>query len=1631
MLLTVSAHAQYGNEWIRFNQQYFKIPVANDGLYRLSYADLQAAGFPVSSDARRIQLFHRGTEQAIKVQKANAGVQALEPGDYLEFYGEKNKGDSDVELYNPTSKQPHPYYNLYNDTTWYYLTFNPLAVLGKRMEETTEINVSGIPAESYHTDEKLLVLASQYNMGELSNDYIRYSFFETGEGWTGAELRTGEFADYTLTGLTNGSQANGLPQLEVMVVGRAQLSHQVQIAVGPASPTRVAGSGFFSDFDTYKITTPLAWSDIGADGKIIVRVTALGVVGGSDRLSASYIRITYPQAFNGGGATAKFFNLRENASAKSYIEITNAPAGSRLYDVTDRDNVRLLRTTTTATLNAVVPDTDAARKLLMASAPLVPTIRKTSFRNIIPADHNYIIISHPLLMRPGGEYTNPVKAYGAYRASQAGGGYDTLILPIQQVYEQFNYGEVSPLAIRRFMTFMVNEGDPKFLFLIGKGLDVAYAYHRYPSEYPAFKDLVPSYGSPPSDQYYTVGLNGTTIEPAVATGRLSVMAPGEVAAYLNKVKETEALPYNDLWRKNLLHLSGGINAGEPALFKTYVEEFGSRAKDFYLGGYITAIAKGNTNIEFVNISDKVNSGVNLVTLFGHSAPDANDFNIGFVSSAELGYNNAGKYPMFLINGCNAGDFFSPAWRYGEDWVNAAGKGAVGFMANTSFGFTDVLRAYSTNFYNTAYGDSVFIHKGIGEIQKEVGRRFRQNGLITKRFVTQLHQMLLLGDPAMKLFGASKPDFEINAASIYEESFDAEPITALSDSFAIKIPVRNFGRAKEDNLAVRVTRIVSDNTSVVYDSIFPTVLYKDTLSFTIYRDREKGFGNNRFIISLDPDHLIPELNENNNTAEFSLFIPLNASRNLFPQDFSIVSTRNTNLVVQSTDVMGQARTFIVQLDTTDTFDSNFLQEFQVTGVLPSQAVTLLARDTTAYYWRSRFAVPQGGESADWTTASFTYINNGPEGWAQVHFPQYLADEAAGLIQDREARQLFLKETITDVSIFTMGGDNATPYTNVSVKLNGAEYNPQSLGMSCRDNTINIIAFSKTTTVPYVSIPVQFPDPRACGRRPEIIASFLSTEVESGDGKNLVQYITNVPAGDSVVLFSIGDAGYSSWSATVRSKLGEIGLSVTQLTALVNGEPVVIFGRKGAPAGTAKIVKAATAPASQQTLQVNGTVTGRFTAGTMTSPLIGPAQSWQQAILRADVSEVPVTDEFGWDIWGVSLTGERTLLFESVVGTTLLDQVDAATYPLIQITYHAADPVNLTAPQLNKWLVFYTPVAEGVLTFNSPATTQHVYEGQVWEGSYSFTNISTKSFSDSLVVRYEMFNRAFRGAAAKIRKIKSPAPGAKTDFTLRVATQGNAGINDLDVFVNPRIEPELYYDNNILQLNDYIQVEADNTSPALTVTIDGRRVVNGDYVSRNPVIDIRVWDDNVFLLRKDTLGVQIYLQYPCESAPCPFKPVYFNQPDITWEPATTSSDFVVHFTPQQLADGNYTLQVSAQDVTGNTTGADPYLVSFVVQSGETMVLQHPHPNPTAQAVYFSAIITGDDIPDGASVQIVSTTGRIVWEYYTTNVIVGTNEWLWNGADASGTDVSSGLYLYRVRLYQRNKTVREQTGRLAVTR
>lgn len=1626
------ASAQAPNSWINFSQTYYKIPVAADGIYRLTYTDLQSAGLPLGSiDPRRLNLYHRGVEQAIIVTGQDDAV--FDPDDAIEFYGRRNDGTLDTELYEPPSAQPHTYYNLFSDSTAYFLTWNPLPVLGKRAETFSEINSGGLPVQSAHQYEGLQLFTTDFvNVGDLQS-----TTFSSSEGWSGPVICTllggctGQ-QDFSFENLLGPVTSPATPSLDMVISGRDEVSHSVEVYAGAtAGALHLVGTANFYGFETASLTLPLTWPDIGPDGRMTVRVK-LTPTGTRDLVSVAYLKVAMTQDYDARSANDKIFRLLPNAGNKSYIEIMNPVASATVYDITDADNPRVIGTTAVAGgLGAVINNTSSGRTLLVTNSVRTPALNRITFRSIVPSQAEYVIISHRSLLKPGLAYSNPVEAYAAYRASPEGGGYDTLTVTIDQLYNQFNYGETSPRAIFQFMKFLDAGGDPRFLFLIGKGLEVSNDYHRKTSHAPDdLHDLVPPAGVPGSDMTFTAGLNGAGSEPGIPVGRLTASTPAQVAAYLNKVKESEATPFDALWRKDVLHLSGGIQAGEPQLFRTFVDGFKAMAEDHFLGGQVETISKQTLNVELINVKDQVNSGLSLITFYGHSGPGTIDIDIGYVSDPTLGYQNQGKYPGFLINGCNAGRFFDNRVTFGEDWMLTANKGATSFIAHSSFGFLNALKNYSDMFYQVAFGDSVFIHKGVGEVQKETGRRYLAGYGSSLASVTQVQQMVLLGDPAVSLFGANHPDYEISAGGISLFSFEGGSVNARLDSFAVEFRVRNFGRTDPAPLHVRVERTLGDGSVVTYDSLYAPVFYEQILQMMIYKgDADNEAGNNLFTVALDADHDIAELSESNNSSSAVFFIPSNGARQVFPPPFAIVEGPSVELSFQHSDLTSDVRDFILELDTINAFNSPFLigQTIATKG-LGKWSTPLLPDDSLAYYWRIRLATPLPGESSEWATTSFTRISSETSGWAQVHQGQLEENDTLGLSWNGTTQRLEFLGTASTVDVLTYGSAHPNNPAGVSVKINGDEFNIATQGQLCRNNSLNLIAFDKSSSAPYGGVPFGLFDQRNCGREPQLINNYVVAEMDLVDG--IGKWVANVKPSDSVVLFSIGDAGFASWSSQTLFALEQLGIASSQLSTLQPGEPFILLGRKGNAPGTAEVIRPITAPLDAQSLSVNTTITGRYSEGTMTTDLIGPATTWGKLATR--ISEKNGADSVSFDVVGVDLLGTESLVRNVPAGDSLLQDIDANQFPYLRLLMHTSDTVDLTPAQLHTMLVTFTPVAEGVVTYDGTTDTESVQEGEPWSASYGFTNISGVTFPDSLTVQADVFTRIGRTLDRQAFRIKAPAPGDTTHFTIDIDTRSKGGINDVTVYVNPRVLPETYYDNNILPLYEKLYVEADLTGPVLDVTIDGRHVVNGDEVSASPLIRARVIDHNPFLLKSDTTGVDLFLR----SGPCPdgssscFQRISFTDPQLNWLPATPEEEFQLTYQPN-LEKGLYTLRVQAVDANGNSSGDEPYEVSFAVGDEIGFVIRSVYPNPSSEFFNFSVFIGGQD-PEAWQLDIFTSTGLPVQTFSSEvqQMHAGTNELRIAAADAQGNLLPPGIFVYRFTATIGGQVFR-LSGRLAVVR
>ncbi|MDR6194185.1 flagellar hook assembly protein FlgD [Siphonobacter sp. BAB-5404] len=988
----------FGNEWINYEQSYFRIPIAQKGVYRITSAELQKAGFNTGIDPRMIQLYWRGKEQSIFVEGEQD--RKLDASDYIEFYAEGNDGAPDSLLYIPNSAQPHPYFSLYSDSTAYFLTYSTTGKAGKRMDSYRDTDYSSLTPEAYHLEEILKLYTSDYPVGfarpvgTLAGAML-FSHYDYGEGWTGPVRSINEEwqENFTITDLATSAATK--PRVEWLMTGRLPDNHRLVFSAGSAS--RTLGEGFFEYYYTKKFSFPLEFSDI-SNQTLVLKTVSKGVNNGSrDAYSATYARVTYPQLTRMNGLGSKTFQLIPQSAGRSYLSIPGSNNASLLaYDITDKNEVRRIGGLPSDTdFQVIVRGTQAARKVLITREfKSVPLISRTSFRNINPKSHNYLIITHPALQKPAGSESDAVRAYARYRASEAGGKYDTLTVSIFQLYDQFNYGETSPLAIRRFLDFMLRKGNPQSVFLIGQSTDpqgLRFSPNRNQI------DMVPSSGWPGSDITMTMGLNGKGIyEPAIPIGRLQTNSPQTVLDYLAKVKEHESKPMTDLWQKNILHLSGGRSSYELLSFRNNLNQLQQTAQNKLLGTRVELMGKKTDEpVEFLNIQEQVNSGLSMITFFGHSSPTVSDIEIGMASNEQLGYRNNGKYPLIFMNGCASGNFyFQNSKTFGTDWVNTPNKGAILFLALTDIGYPFVLKEYADQIYNGLFSDSTTFAKPFGYIQQQAVKRFLANNSDFYH-VAHAEQFTLQGDPAIVLYPASKLDYAIKSQTLFVQGLDKKALTIPADSFRVGIVISNLGKNVKKPFSVNLKRTLSNGREIdLGTKQYAPIAYQDTIYFTVNNQAHAG-GNTRFDVVIDANNQLDEISKQNNKASLNVVLPGSLARPLLPHDFAIIGTQENNtptarLVAEYTPVATISGTpqIIFELDTSAAFTSSFKK----TTTLPISntegwKVSLLATDSTVYFWRVRSADQALSNNNQWSTASFTYIKGSTGGWAQSNATQF--------------------------------------------------------------------------------------------------------------------------------------------------------------------------------------------------------------------------------------------------------------------------------------------------------------------------------------------------------------------------------------------------------------------------------------------------------------------------------------------------------------------------------------------------------------------------------------------------------------------------------------------------------------------
>lgn len=1600
----------YGNEWINYNQTYYKFTVGQTGVYRITQASLTGAGVNVSAiNPQNFQLFVKGQEVPVYVYGETDGT--FDPGDYIEVFLAKNDGTFDTQLYLDPAQQPHTYTSLYTDSTTCFITWST-GTAGQRLSYYYDNSYPGT-GDSFFMHESVLTYFDQWMDGQPAQPLLYLSEYSHYEGW-------GRPIDQWRPRFTPILQLPGITKLYQPVELEVSFStandpqnfntngnnHEVLLEMFKYVPpgtgyyevARKEGMGYFHHIFEHQVDP--AHVDLN-NGRIRV---AFSTVGPGPTLGAQqieFIRARYPHGMNLKGTS----QLRYTKQNSRYQKFTNYQSGETQPYIIDFDNKRKIQGDLTgSTLQFNTPGTgnqelyiyDETDVITIAAASLKRTLKDPVANLSVPFD--FLIISNKKLKESAQEYV-------AYRNSEAGGNHTSIIVYVDELMDAYSYGIYHPTSIRNFLKELKDQGSHEDLLVLLLGKGQTYTNIRFSSLVRENLDLVPTIGNSPSDFLFVSPLDLSSLELWFPLARIPAKTNDEVRIYLDKVREFELDP-NASWRKNRLDLAGGHDDVENQQFKSALGVYSGIFEGEYVGGNTTLLSKNQPLYIDPSITAaiqrNVNGGVSIVHYFGHGSPTYLEIEIGDATKL----NNAGKYPIYYFNGCSVGNTFNEA-SIAESYLFASGKGAIVWAASTNTGVTTYLhshaREFATVFFRDMYGES------IGKVIQETTRRYQK--VTDLQNVRQTRQMLYYGDPALVFYSADQPDF-----TTYENDIVIQPVLNEVDTFAIDITVYNLAKTSNDTLSIQIDQTFPDNTSKTHGIFKAGPVYnRETFRFWLNTaDRKAGL--NTFTITLDPQNKITELSpggESNNVVQAKAVFRDNSFTMVSPRENSVVSVNRVKLMIQQNEYFADPKDYIFELDTSPDFNSVLHQSVPVNGqFIIAVEMDIPPIDSTDFFWRVKKT-----DDPEWKTGTFAYIYKAADGWSQGYEDKFEPAEK-DLITYTNHQWEFAKIVSSNYQVWSNGGNGPLPRTmlidGVSAWFDWSKWSGvQILAV----NPINEKRFSYPSQYNKLAKEVWYPE--YADREYYVLGTysgfyqFNTTIADVQD--SFLKHLQIIPDGYHIFLQNGINTGIETWDSSLFIELEKFGIAYLHLVK--EKEPFSIIGQKGLAPGEAleKYGDSTnpTTPVVQQEVILTNSLYPPGKTGWVRTPDVGPATRWGSFLINL-AEEDATKDSFYVRIYGYGTNSTEILLAQGDYRVIDLTHIDAKQYDKLFARIHLFDPENRTPLPIERWTFFYDGLPEGTIFPESAYKWEHakIQEGDTFRFEVGFKNILNRDF-DSILVHYRVNNENLGVVLDTTVLTVELKPEEYFNFLQAIGTDGLVGKNSIILSFNHQFaQPEYDLLNNVTE--EFFEVIKDQRNPQLDVVIDGMHIADGDIVSPNPEIVITAWDENPFYRLDKSEYFEIKIKKPGASD---YEVIELTDPSLTFEPAGDENPKAkMIFRPEDLPDGIYELKIVVNDRSENASSGDGYTIRFNVVNASTITRVYPYPNPMTTSTRFVFTLTGSEVPDYFKIQIMNISGRVVKEITGEELgalRIGNNisQYAWDGTDQYGDKLANGVYFYRI--------------------
>ena len=621
-----------------------KIYIRHEGWYRVIQPDLMKAGLDPNIDPALLHLYAEATEQPLQITGATTGPGGFGPEAAINFYGTGiNTAFSGTRVYwlvagegrgaripmlpvSTGSNQPPASYSATVELQQHTMYF--AALLRGDDENFFGALVSPTPVEQLLELPHFDVSSPQASHLELALQGVITAF------------------PHEVTVILNGTALG-----DVVFTGQHKGRLNVTIPPGVLQP----------------------WSNT---------VTLTAQNGDYDTSLVDYIRITYPHAYVADNDQLKFtgragdeVTVRNFNTTPTVLDITNPNLPIQLTPQVISMNGKYeiavqVPFTTTNPLNPVRHTLLAIADDRVASAAGVWSNHPSHWHSAQPGSDIAMVTHGPF----AGALEPLVRAHQAE-------GKSSVVVPINDLYDEFNFGERTPFAIKQFLQ-IANQNwrkPPTYLLLNGRA-------SFDPRNYLGFGnlDLVPTRIVPSSslmtasdDWFSDFAGNGM---PTIATGRLPVSTLDEARTVVEKITTYEGQSTNGSWTANALMVADHNDT------ESFTQDSQTVQAKLPASMQVTDVFADKAGIPTATRTDilnAINSGQLLVNYLGHGSEQqwaGNTFDTDSVSSLT----NGSQLPVFLIMDCLNGffqDVYSPP-ALGVTLMLAPNGGAVAVLASS-------------------------------------------------------------------------------------------------------------------------------------------------------------------------------------------------------------------------------------------------------------------------------------------------------------------------------------------------------------------------------------------------------------------------------------------------------------------------------------------------------------------------------------------------------------------------------------------------------------------------------------------------------------------------------------------------------------------------------------------------------------------------------------------------------------------------------------------------------------------------------------------------------------------------------------------------------------------------------------